>query len=68
MNLGRLTRRELAALSAGALTALAQTPSAPPGNAKDWNRIALDAHHENSEALARFQIPVSLEPAFQFKA
>ena len=44
---------------------LAQAP-AQPGT--DWDKAARDSHKENSEELAKFEILMSIEPAFQFKA
>jgi hypothetical protein len=63
----KITRRKLAAalISSPALTsmALAQTaaPAAPLQAAKD--RIKA-----NGDALAKEQVPMAIEPAFQFKA
>lgn len=66
----RLTRRQLAGIAAGsaaasaiALKAIAQAPADSP----DWDKAARDSHRANSLALATFQIPMSLEPAFHFK-
>lgn len=65
-----LTRRQLAAVAAGsagvalAVSVIAQAPVANP----DWDKAARESHRENSEALAKFEIQMSLEPAFQFKA
>ena len=64
---GKITRRQLAEVAAGSLivvTATAQTPA----TAQDLDKAARESHKENSEALAKFEIPMSLEPAFQFKA
>jgi hypothetical protein len=58
-----LTRRELAVIATATLAgakAIAQTP--------DLYKAALESHRENSGILARFQIPMSTEPAFHFKA
>jgi len=63
----KITRRELVAAAAGSLLAApaqAQTPAA----SQDLNQAALDSHRRNSETLAQFDIPMSLEPAFQFRA
>jgi hypothetical protein len=67
----KLTRRQLAgtvagsaAVSLAALKVIAQTPP----SARDFDQEARDAHKENSTVLAAFRIPISLEPAFQFKA
>ena len=62
------TRRELALIAVTSLTApsaVAQAPSAP---ATDWYQAAIDSHKQNSQTLAQFQIDMSVEPAFQFKA
>ena len=39
-----------------------------PTPTQDWDKAALESHKENTEALAKFDIPMSLEPAFHFKA
>lgn len=62
-----LTRRELAVIATASLAAakaIAQTPA--PGT--DFYKAALESHKENSGILAGFPIPMSTEPAFQFKA
>jgi hypothetical protein len=58
----KITRRHLAGVAAASLavTAIAQVP--------DFDSAARESHKQNSEALAKFDIPMSLEPAFQFKA
>jgi hypothetical protein len=68
---GKLTRRQLAGAAAGsavvslgALKAAAQAPATVP----DFYKAARDSQQEDSAALANFEIPMSLEPAFQFKA
>jgi hypothetical protein len=63
----KTTRRQFAggALSAAvAVNAIAQAPPA----AQDFDAAARESHRQNSATLAAFQIPMSLEPAFQFKA
>ncbi len=62
----KLNRRQLmkAAASASALAARAQQP-APEA---DPTKAARDANQRNSETLAKFEVPMSTEPAFQFKA
>lgn len=52
-----------AVLSLAALKLVGQEPPA-----RDFNKEARDSHQENSLVLASFRIPMSLEPAFQFKA
>jgi hypothetical protein len=39
-----------------------------PAPARDFDMEARDSHKANSDVLASFQIPMSLEPAFQFRA
>jgi len=68
---GKITRRQLAGVAAGsaavslvAVKVIAQAPVA----SQDWDKAARESHRENSQALARFEIPMSLEPAFEFRA
>jgi hypothetical protein len=68
----KTTRRQFAGVtvgasvvvSIGAVAAIAQVPA----TAQDFDSAARESHQQNSDALAKFQIPMSLEPAFQFKA
>jgi len=62
----KLTRRQLPALAfAGAgAAAQAQTPASEPSD----DTVAKQRLQTNSEALARFDLKMSTEPAFQFKA
>jgi hypothetical protein len=63
----KLTRRQLAtALTAAA--ALAQTPTGPPAAPEDELKAARDRLKANGAALARQEVPMATEPAFQFKA
>ena len=63
----KLTRRELALVAAaGAAAASAQTPAQPGG--EDLLKAARDLNARNIETLTKFEIPISTEPAFQFKA
>jgi hypothetical protein len=64
-----MTRRELAMAlgSAAGVAALdAQTP--PAGQPEDLNTAAQEQLRKNREALAQVELPMSTEPAFQFKA
>jgi hypothetical protein len=45
-----------------------QGESQPPQPAADLEKVIHDANQRNSEALAKFEIPIATEPAFQFKA
>jgi hypothetical protein len=64
----KLNRRQLVTAATGtalAVKAIAQqTPAAP----SDFMKAARDANQRNAETLAKFEVPVSTEPAFQFKA
>jgi hypothetical protein len=61
----KLTRRQLATQIGGSA---AISFVAARAMAQDWDKAALQSHKENSEALAKFEIPMSTEPAFLFKA
>lgn len=64
----RLTRRQLAAVLAPA-AALAQTsPSAPAADPDREIQAARDRLKAIGEALARQEVPMATEPAFQFRA
>jgi len=64
----KLTRRQLATVLAPAAAALAQTSPAVPAAAPDRElQAARDRLKNNSETLARQQLPMATEPAFQFK-
>jgi len=63
----KITRRDLAAALAGApLLAAAQRPPAP--TPEDDLKAARDRIKSNGETLAAQNIPMSTEPAFQFRA
>ena len=53
-----------AAASALAAKVAAQAPAPNP----NFAQAAQDSHRKNSMILASFPIPMSVEPAFQFKA
>jgi hypothetical protein len=59
----KITRRQLAGVAAVSLTAVTAVAQVP-----DFDGAARESHKQNSDALAKFDIPMSLEPAFQFKA
>ena len=64
----KTTRRQFAGVTvAGSLAVVAAVAQAP-ATAQDLDNAARESHKQNSEALAKFEIPMSLEPAFQFKA
>jgi len=63
----KLTRRQLAATLTSA-AALAQTQSQPAATPEELLKAAKDRIKANGETLARQQVPMATEPAFQFKA
>jgi hypothetical protein len=73
----KMTRRELVGAIAGsAAIALvvvpeiaAQAPATAPTEAKpDYLAASRESHRENSQVLRTFDLPMSTEPAFVFKA
>ena len=62
----KLTRRKLAVLLASG-SALAQTP-VPPPTPDSLLQTARERNQANARALDAEPIPMSTEPAFQFKA
>ena len=70
----KLTRRKLipaltlGAAAASALAANASAQSAAGTAAADPARTAHDAVQRNMDTLAKFEVPMAIEPSFQFKA
>ena len=68
----KLTRRELAIIAATSLTSLATAgliaQTSPPAADADLYKAALESNRQDAAVLAQFEIPMSTEPAFQFKA
>ena len=65
------TRRDVAVTLAASVTALAQTPAAQPplpANPDEEFKAALATLRDNSDQLAKFPLPMSVEPAAHFKA
>jgi hypothetical protein len=65
----KLTRRQLALAAAGsvvAVPALAQNPA--PAATPDWDKVAREDHMQSAQAIAKVDLPMLVEPAFQFKA
>ena len=66
----KLTRRKLAAVllpvALPEIGAFAQTPA--PAPAEDLLKTARDRMQANAKAVAAHPVPMSTEPAFQFKA
>ncbi len=66
----KLTRRQLVVAAAGAgaaVKALAQPAGGSAAN-PDFAKQAHDSVQRNADTLAKFQLTISVEPAFQFKA
>lgn len=57
-----ITRRQAAAIALGSTVAL--NAQAPP----DWLQAARDAKRAAADILGKFDLQMSVEPAFQFKA
>ena len=60
-----ITRRRLALAALGSAAALSDAIAQAP---EDLNATAKEQIRKNSEALAQLDVPMSTEPAFQFKA
>ena len=65
----KITRRQLAATVSASTALLAQQPSPPlPQNPEEELKAAREQLHQTSESLAKFELPMSTEPAVHFKA
>ena len=65
----KLTRREIVTALPASAALLAQEPAPPiPQNPDDELKAARESIRQNSEQLARFPLPMSIEPAVHFKA
>jgi len=62
-----LTRRELAGLIV-APALLAQTPAATAPTPDEELKAARDQNRQNQEQLAKFPLPMAVEPATHFRA
>jgi hypothetical protein len=60
-----ITRRSLALAALGSAAALNTAKSEAT---EDLNAAAKEQIRKNSEAMDKFELPMSTEPAFQFKA
>ncbi len=64
----KVTRRQLAAALAGAAVAHAQTAPAPlPKNPDEELQAAREDCRSNAAQLAKVELAMTTEPAFQFK-
>ena len=65
----RMTRRDLAvALGSAAGIASVHAQEPPASQPEDLNAAAREQIRKSREALAKVDLPMSTEPAFQFKA
>jgi len=65
----QLTRRQLAAVLSSSVVLLAQAPPAPlPSNPEEEITAVKDAFRQNAEQLAKFDLPMFVEPAVRFAA
>lgn len=65
----KITRRDLAAvLGSAASVAVVRAQNPPATEPEDLNAAAKDQLRQNVEAMAKIELSMSTEPAFQFKA
>ena len=65
----KITRRQVAAAAVGAVGVLAQTPTPPlPRNPEEELKAAREDARQRGDQLTKFLIPISTEPAVQFRA
>jgi hypothetical protein len=65
----KMTRRDLAAVLGSVAGIASARPQAPAASVpEDLNAAAKEQLRKNSEALSKFDLPMSTEPAFLFKA
>ena len=65
----KFTRRALAAVLSTTAALLAQNPGVPlPSNPDEELKAVKDTIRQNSEQLAKFDLPMATEPAVHFKA
>jgi hypothetical protein len=64
----KLTRRELPAALVAPAAAMAQAPAPAPPAGGDDLKAAREQTRRTGETLAKFEVPMATEPAFQFKA
>ena len=64
----KMTRRRLVAAAGGALAAVSVPAQTPAQAQTELARAAREQNQRAGETLAKFEIPLQTEPAFQFKA
>jgi hypothetical protein len=63
-----LTRRQLAALLAGAAPLAAQTPAPKPEIPPEELKAASERLRRDAQSISKVVVPMATEPAFSFKA
>ncbi len=64
----KLTRRELGSAAVATVATAAANAQSPAQADAGIAQFVHDANRRNAEALAKFEIPIDTEPAFQFRA
>ena len=64
----KFTRRELALALSTSAVLLAQAPAPLPSNPDEELKAVKDAIQQTSQQLAKFDLPMSTEPAVHFRA
>jgi hypothetical protein len=65
----KFTRRALGAILSTSAALIAQTPSLPlPSTPDEELKAVKDTIQQNSQQLAKFDLPMSTEPAVHFRA
>ena len=63
----KMTRRRLVAAAGGVLAAASTQAQSPAQTQSELARAAREQNQRAGETLAKFEIPLQTEPAFQFK-
>ncbi len=62
----RLSRRQLAGAVLATVAAAQTPPASAPADAAGELQSARDANRQTAEALAKVDVPITMEPAFHF--
>jgi hypothetical protein len=64
----KLTRRELAMAVSTSAVLIAQAPAPLPSNPDEESKAVKESIQQNLQQLAKFDFPMSTEPAVHFRA
>jgi hypothetical protein len=64
----KFTRRQLAVALSTSAVLLAQAPTPLPSNPDEEIKAVKDSFQQNMQQLAKFDLPMFVEPAVHFKA